>query len=59
MLAMQKYGDNSTKRLDQEMVLARSKIVNLVCMCHIFHMLADLFAVMMRILSRNTCSIFM
>ena len=35
-LPYQKFGHDSTKRLDLEMVLARSKKVNLVCTRHIF-----------------------
>ena len=41
------------------MVLARGKKVNLACTRHIFQTLTDLFTIMVRILSRNICSIFM
>ena len=37
-LPYQKFGNDSTKRLNLEMVLALSKTVNLVCTRHIIHM---------------------
>ena len=57
-LPYKKFGNDSTKRLDLEMVLARSKKVNLACTHHIFQTLIDLFTIMVRILSRNIRSIF-
>ena len=37
-LPYQKFQNDSTKRLDLEVVLARNKKVNLVCTRHIFQM---------------------
>ena len=57
-LPYKKYGNESTNRINLEMVLTRRAQINLAFTRVMFPMYAGLFVVMLRIVFRSICSIF-